>query len=64
MADRSLADYIMEQLAGLDGVRRRPMMGGWLFYYRGRLFGGAMFAMRPSGYWFRRHSASHFSTTG
>ncbi len=40
MADRSLADYIMEQLAGLDGVRRRPMMGGWLFYYRSRLFGG------------------------
>ena len=25
---------------------------------------GAMFAMRPSGYWFKRHSASHFSTTG
>ena len=26
--------------------------------------GGAMYAMRPTGYSFRRHTPSHFSTTG
>lgn len=38
--NRELADYIMDQLAGLDGVRHIPMMGGYVFYYRERIFGG------------------------
>lgn len=40
MADRELARYVMEQLAGLEDVRSIPMMGGYIFYYRERIFGG------------------------
>ena len=34
------ADHVMEQLSGLDGVRRIPMMGGYIFYIHDRVFGG------------------------
>ena len=37
---RHLADYVMEQLEGLEGVRNIPMMGGYVFYYKERIFGG------------------------
>lgn len=40
MADQELVKYIMDQLDGLDGVRHIPMMGGYIFYYRERIFGG------------------------
>ena len=40
MNTRELADYVMEQLDELEDVRRIPMMGGWLFYYKDRIFGG------------------------
>lgn len=40
MAYRELADYVLDQLSGLDGVRSIPMMGGWLFYIHDRIFGG------------------------
>ncbi|HJJ39512.1 MAG TPA: TfoX/Sxy family protein [Methanocorpusculum sp.] len=30
----------MEQLSNLDDVSYRPMMGEYLLYYRGKLFGG------------------------
>lgn len=41
MADnKELAAYIMEQLAGLGDVRNIPMMGGYVFYYREKIFGG------------------------
>lgn len=40
MGNRELAAYIMEQLEGLEGVRHIPMMGGYLFYYQERIFGG------------------------
>lgn len=40
MANRELAEYIMEQLADLGEVRNIPMMGGYVFYYRERIFGG------------------------
>lgn len=39
MANRELAEYIMEQLADLGEVRNIPMMGGYVFYYRERIFG-------------------------
>ena len=39
MACRELAEYVMDQLAGLN-VRSLPMMGGWLFYIDDRVFGG------------------------
>ena len=40
MSAKELADYVSEQLSPLEGVRRIPMMGGYLFYYQGRIFGG------------------------
>lgn len=38
--NKELAEYIMEQLAELGEVRNIPMMGGYIFYYRERIFGG------------------------
>lgn len=38
--NKELAAYIMDQLAGLDQVRHIPMMGGYIFYYNERIFGG------------------------
>ena len=37
---KALAEYITEQLAELDNIRKTPMMGGYIFYYRERIFGG------------------------
>lgn len=34
------ADHVMEQLSGLGGVRRIPMMAGCIFYIHDRVFGG------------------------
>lgn len=33
-------DYVLEQLSGVDGIGHRAMMGEYLLYVRGRLFGG------------------------
>ena len=40
MAAKELMQYIMEQLSGLGEIRTIPMMGGYIFYYRERIFGG------------------------
>ena len=32
--------YILEQLSGLDEISSRAMMGEYILYYRGRVFGG------------------------
>ena len=40
MANKELASYIMEQLEGLEYIKSIPMMGGYLFYYKGKIFGG------------------------
>lgn len=41
MADyKELASYIMDQLAELGWVRNIPMMGGYVFYYKEKIFGG------------------------
>lgn len=40
MSNRELADFISGQLAPLPEVRRIAMMGGYIFYYRERIFGG------------------------
>lgn len=37
---REYLEFIMEQLADLEGVTFRPMMGEYVLYYRGRVFGG------------------------
>ena len=33
-------DFVLEQLSELDEVRYRAMMGEYILYYRGRVFGG------------------------
>ncbi|MCH5296792.1 MAG: TfoX/Sxy family protein [Ruminococcus sp.] len=40
MNAKELAEYVTEQLSGLDEVRKIPMMGGYIFYYNERIFGG------------------------
>lgn len=48
MAYKELALYIMEQLDALEDVRYISMMGGYLFYYKDRIFGG----IYDDGYFF------------
>ena len=33
-------DYVLEQLSGLDEISSRAMMGEYILYYRGKVFGG------------------------
>ena len=33
-------DFVLEQLSGLDEIGYRAMMGEYILYYRGRIFGG------------------------
>ena len=33
-------DFVLEQLSGLDEVSFRAMMGEYILYYRGKVFGG------------------------
>lgn len=33
-------EFILEQLSELDGITHRTMMGEYILYYRGRVFGG------------------------
>lgn len=40
MAYKEFASYIMEQLDSLDNVRNISMMGGYIFYYKDKIFGG------------------------
>ncbi len=38
--NKQMMEYVMDQLFGLPGVRQIPMMGGYVFYYNERIFGG------------------------
>lgn len=38
--NKELAEYIMEQLSDLGDIRNIPIMGGYIFYYKERIFGG------------------------
>lgn len=38
--NKRMMEYVMDQLSGLSGVRQIPMMGGYIFYYNERIFGG------------------------
>ena len=40
MQTKELAKYLMEQFEGLGEVTSRAMMGGYIFYYKKRIFGG------------------------
>ncbi len=33
-------DFVLEQLSGLDEISYRAMMGEYILYYNGRVFGG------------------------
>ena len=33
-------DFVLDQLAGLEGITWRAMMGEYMLYFEGRLFGG------------------------
>ena len=37
---REYLDYVLEQLSGVDGITHRAMMGEYLLYIHGRVFGG------------------------
>ena len=37
---KELAAYVTDQLSALPGVRSIPMMGGYIYYYNERIFGG------------------------
>lgn len=39
-SDCGYLDFILGQLSGLDEITFRPMMGEYLLYFRGKLFGG------------------------
>ncbi len=39
-SSRDYLDFILEQLSGLDGLSHRKMMGEYILYYRGKIFGG------------------------
>lgn len=38
--NKRMMEYVMDQLSDLPGVRTIPMMGGYIFYYKERIFGG------------------------
>lgn len=39
-SSREYLDFILEQLSGAEGVTWRAMMGEYILYCRGRIFGG------------------------
>ena len=39
-SSREYLDFILGQLAGLEGVTHRAMMGEYILYYRDRVLGG------------------------
>lgn len=39
-SSKEYLDFILEQLAGLDEISHRAMMGEYILYYQGKVFGG------------------------
>ncbi len=39
-SSKDYLDFILEQLSGLEEITHRAMMGEYVLYYRGRVFGG------------------------
>ena len=39
-SSKEYLDFVLEQLSGLDEVSFRAMMGEYILYFRGRVFGG------------------------
>lgn len=40
MSSKQFAQYVDDLLSGMEDVRSIPMMGGYVYYYRNRIFGG------------------------
>ena len=38
---KAYLDFILEQLSELDEISYRAMMGEYVLYYRGKVFGGS-----------------------
>lgn len=39
-SSKEYLDYILEQLSGLEDISFRAMMGEYVLYYKGKVFGG------------------------
>ena len=39
-SSESYRDFILDQLSGLEGISCRAMMGEYILYYQGKVFGG------------------------
>ncbi len=39
-SSKDYLDFVLEQLSELDGIAYRAMMGEYVIYYRGKVFGG------------------------
>ena len=39
-SSKAYLEFVMEQLSGLDEITYRAMMGEYILYYKGKLFGG------------------------
>ena len=39
-SSKEYLDFILEQLSGLEGITFKPMMGEYILYTHGRIFGG------------------------
>ncbi len=39
-SSKAYLDFILDQLSGLDEIYCRAMMGEYILYYRGKVFGG------------------------
>ena len=39
-SSKEYLDFVLDQLSGLEGITWRRMMGEYMLYYEGRLFGG------------------------
>ena len=39
-SSKEYLEYILEQLSGLEDISHRAMMGEYILYYRGKIFGG------------------------
>ena len=39
-SSKGYLEFVLDQLSGLNGVSHRAMMGEYILYYRGKIFGG------------------------
>lgn len=39
-SSKEYLDFVLEQLSMLDDITFRPMMGEYILYYKGKIFGG------------------------